>query len=170
MMDPYNLGTWYSHWEGYVILYLVAPLPETRPPPSLSLLNMWFLPASPGPGTQLLVNEKINFIPKLFWSKHAGLGIDYIPKAFILGSTSKDQTSFQFLNMQEWKWNNLVSLRPNYFIFIGYLKTGDWEWGSSETPWTLSRSATERQTFDAENICKFCLCFKKPSDKIQYSI
>ena len=23
-----------------------------------------------------------------------------------------------------WKWNNLVSLRPNYFIFIGYLKTG----------------------------------------------
>ena len=24
-----------------------------------------------------------------------------------------------------WKWNNLVSLRPNYFIFIGYLK----RWG-----------------------------------------
>ena len=24
-----------------------------------------------------------------------------------------------------WKWNNLVSLRPNYFIFIGYLKN----WG-----------------------------------------
>ena len=23
-----------------------------------------------------------------------------------------------------WKWINLVSLRPNYFIFIGYLKTG----------------------------------------------
>ena len=23
-----------------------------------------------------------------------------------------------------WKWNNLVSLRPNYFIFIKYLKTG----------------------------------------------
>ena len=29
------------------------------------------------------------------------------------------------------KWNNLVSLRPNYFIFIGYLKTG---WGSREPP------------------------------------
>ena len=28
-----------------------------------------------------------------------------------------------FLNTP-WKWNNLVSLRPNYFIFIGYLKTG----------------------------------------------
>ena len=31
-----------------------------------------------------------------------------------------------FLNIQ-WKWNNLVSLRPlrpNYFIFIGCLKTG----------------------------------------------
>ena len=23
-----------------------------------------------------------------------------------------------------WKWNNLVSLRPNYFIFIGYLIAG----------------------------------------------
>ena len=31
-------------------------------------------------------------------------------------------TSF-FLNIP-WKWNNLVSLRPNYFIFIGYLKMG----------------------------------------------
>ena len=28
-----------------------------------------------------------------------------------------------FLNIP-WKWNNLVSLRPNYFIFMGYLKTG----------------------------------------------
>ena len=28
-----------------------------------------------------------------------------------------------FLNIP-WKWNNLCSLRPNYFIFIGYLKTG----------------------------------------------
>ena len=34
-----------------------------------------------------------------------------------------------FLNMLNipWKWNNLVSLRPNYFIFMGYLKTGDGE-------------------------------------------
>ena len=28
-----------------------------------------------------------------------------------------------FLNIT-WKWSNLVSPRPNYFIFIGYLKTG----------------------------------------------
>ena len=35
-----------------------------------------------------------------------------------------------------WKWNtcNLVSLRPNYFIFIGYLKTGVRERGLSELP------------------------------------
>ena len=28
-----------------------------------------------------------------------------------------------FLSTQ-WKWNNLVSLRPNYFVYIGYLKRG----------------------------------------------
>ena len=31
-----------------------------------------------------------------------------------------------FLNII-WKWNNLVSVRPKYFIFIGYLRTGDGE-------------------------------------------
>ena len=31
--------------------------------------------------------------------------------------------SFFFLNIP-WKWNNMVSLRPNYFNFIGYLKGG----------------------------------------------
>ena len=36
-----------------------------------------------------------------------------------------------FLNVPL-KWNNLVSLRPNYFIFIGSLKTGAWEGGSSQ--------------------------------------
>ena len=35
-----------------------------------------------------------------------------------------------------WKWNNLVSLRPNYFIFIGYLKTGRRGGRSSEPPET----------------------------------
>ena len=30
---------------------------------------------------------------------------------------------FLFLNIR-WKWNNLVSLRPNCFIFMEYLKTG----------------------------------------------
>ena len=38
-----------------------------------------------------------------------------------------------FLNIPG-KLNNLVSLRPNYFIFIGYLKMGDKEGGSSEPP------------------------------------
>ena len=28
-----------------------------------------------------------------------------------------------FLNIP-WEWNNLVSLRPNYFIFVGYFKMG----------------------------------------------
>ena len=31
-----------------------------------------------------------------------------------------------FLNIP-WKWNNLVSLRPNFFIFIGYFKN----WGQA---------------------------------------
>ena len=30
-----------------------------------------------------------------------------------------------------WKWNNLVSMRPNYFIFMVYLKTGE---GFDRTP------------------------------------
>ena len=48
-----------------------------------------------------------------------------------------------FLNMP-WKWNNLVSLRPNYFIFIGYLKTGGRE-GFKWALWTPSESATAIQ-------------------------
>ena len=31
---------------------------------------------------------------------------------------------FSFILNIPWKWNNLVSMRPNYFIFIGYLRTG----------------------------------------------
>ena len=38
-----------------------------------------------------------------------------------------------FLNIP-WKWNNSVSVRPNYFLFIGHLKTGGWEGGPSEPP------------------------------------
>ena len=29
-----------------------------------------------------------------------------------------------FFSNIPWKWNNLVSLRPNYFIIMGYLKMG----------------------------------------------
>ena len=39
-----------------------------------------------------------------------------------VGFRKADFISF-FLNIP-WNWNNLVSLRPNYFIFIGFLKTG----------------------------------------------
>ena len=45
-----------------------------------------------------------------------------------------------FLNIL-WKWNNLVSLRPNHFISIWYLKTVAGRW-FARTPWTHSRSAT----------------------------
>ena len=40
------------------------------------------------------------------------------------------------------KWNNLVSVRLNYFIFMGYLKTGA-EVGVWANPWTPSWSATD---------------------------
>ena len=44
-----------------------------------------------------------------------------------------------FLNIP-WKWNNLVSLRPNYFIFIGYLEMGGGGGGAGSgvrvNPWT----------------------------------
>ena len=42
------------------------------------------------------------------------------------------------------KWNYLVSLRPKYFNFIGFLKAGR---GIEGTPWTSSRSATEINGF-----------------------
>ena len=38
-----------------------------------------------------------------------------------------------FLNIPR-KWNNLVSVRPNYFIFVIYLKNCGQGWGSSEPP------------------------------------
>ena len=44
-----------------------------------------------------------------------------------VGVCFPDFISF-FLNIP-WKWNNLVSLRPNYFTFVGYLKNGGGGWG-----------------------------------------
>ena len=38
-----------------------------------------------------------------------------------------------FLNIPR-KWNNLVSVIPNYFIFVIYLKNCGQGWGSSEPP------------------------------------
>ena len=51
-----------------------------------------------------------------------------------VGGLFADFISF-FLNIP-WKWNNLVSLRPNNFIFIGYLKMGRGEgvWGIPLNP------------------------------------
>ena len=63
-----------------------------------------------------------------------------------LGVRFADLISF-FLNIPL-KWNNLVSLRPNYFIFIGFLKTGvcvcvGGGGGSKQgTPWASTGFAT----------------------------
>ena len=51
-----------------------------------------------------------------------------------------------FFSNIPWKRNNLVSLRPNYFICVGYFvknKIGGIEGGSSELPEVPSGSATE---------------------------
>ena len=47
-----------------------------------------------------------------------------------VGVRFADFISF-YLNIP-WKWNSLVSLRPNYFIFIWYLKMEGGERGSSD--------------------------------------
>ena len=56
-----------------------------------------------------------------------------------------------FFSNIPWKWNNLVSLRPNYFTFIGYLKRGLGWRGSNDPPWTSSGFATERVEFVGTN-------------------
>ena len=48
-----------------------------------------------------------------------------------------------FISFFPWKWNNLVSPRPNYFIFIGYLKWGAGRKVRANPLWTPSGSATE---------------------------
>ena len=55
-------------------------------------------------------------------SRISGMGVDMFKGE---GVRLADFSAF-FLNIP-WKWNNLVSLRPNYVIFIGYLKTGGGE-------------------------------------------
>ena len=77
----------------------------------------------------------------------------FLERGFIyikdVGVRFADVISF-FLNIPR-KWNNLVSLRPNYFIFMGYLKTGRGG-GFERTPVTPSGSTTEVRcplTFDA---------------------
>ena len=79
-----------------------------------------------------------------------------------------------FLNIP-WKQNNLVSVRPNYFIFIGYLKTGGGEGGSSDPPETPldpplpKQSVTERsRKIIWALLAHRCLLDFQP-DKIQIS-
>ena len=57
-----------------------------------------------------------------------------------VGVRFADFTSL-FLNIL-WKWNNLVSPRPNYFIFMGYFKTRGRE-GIQANPLNPTGSATE---------------------------
>ena len=53
-----------------------------------------------------------------------------------------------------WKWNNLVSLRPNYFIFIGYLKMGGGGGGGGAPEPPLDPPLQEMQNTDSHNIIK----------------
>ena len=63
------------------------------------------------------------------------------------GGRFADFISFSFNIL--WKWNNLVSLRPNYFIFIGYLKTGGGGGGVERNSWTPSGSTTGAYLFES---------------------
>ena len=71
--------------------------------------------------TDLVTLSVLQYVIKMSGggSRISGKGV-HIYKS--VGVRFVDFISF-FVNIP-WKWNNLVSLRPNYFIFIGYLKTG----------------------------------------------
>ena len=79
------------------------------------------------------------------WSRSSAAGADpeFLERGFICikGWGSFADFIWFFLNTP-WKWNNLVLLRPNYFIFVGYLKAGTGR-GFDPTPWTPSGSVTE---------------------------
>ena len=88
---------------------------------------------------ELLESTELDFID--FWCIYSGgsrifleMGLVYIK---VLGLFFWFNSFF--LNIL-WKWNNLALLRSNYFIFIGYLKTGG---GFEKTPWTPFVSATD---------------------------
>ena len=78
-----------------------------------------------------------------------------------MGVRFADFASF-FLNIP-WKWKTLVSLKPNYFIFIEYLKTGDGEevWANPLNPLLIRPNPTEavREHFDSWHfdLCHFDL-------------
>ena len=77
-----------------------------------------------------------------FPGKHPDAGADqgFLERGFICTCIKVWVRFAEFISFIlnfPWKWNNLVSLRPNYFIFIGYLIAG-----RGRTPWTPSGSAT----------------------------
>ena len=84
----------------------------------------------------LTVTSILKYCLKYAWSFRDGSRISgkgsqmYMYK--VVGVCFADFISF-FLNLL-WKWNNLVSRRQNYFIFIGYLKTGVGEAGVQANP------------------------------------
>ena len=67
-----------------------------------------------------------------------------------------------FLNIP-WKWNNLVSVRPNYFIFTGYLKRWAGSLGSSERSWwtPLDPPLYEVERAGCFNFIYVCLCLSE---------
>ena len=87
---------------------------------------------------------KLNFLLKWKkWSRSGGYP-GFVERGFIcikVWGFALLILSHFFLNIP-WKWNNLVSLRPNNFIFIGYLKTGV-ERGVRANPLNPSGSPTD---------------------------
>ena len=70
-----------------------------------------------------------------FPGKHPDAGMDWIIDCWKGVWGSLCWFILSILNIP-WKWNNLVSVRPDYFIFIGYLIAG------MESEFTPSGSAT----------------------------
>ena len=66
--------------------------------------------------------------PSWIWRRGGRhLGSDVVTSLTLKCHTYYCSLCWFFLNILwniPWKWNNLVSLRPNYFISIGHLRTG----------------------------------------------
>ena len=72
-----------------------------------------------------------------------------------VGISFADFISF-FLKIP-FEWNILATLRPNYFIFKGYLKTGVGR-GSSEPPNALERLLDPPLNFHTQKVCLWINC------------
>ena len=106
-------------------------------------------------GKEDIISENCRIISS-FLDKQYSLKVSYVPEheilVLIILSTGADQGFLErgfisikvwvvrfadfitfFLNIP-WKWNNFVSLRPNYFPFHRIFKNGGGKGGSSESP------------------------------------